>query len=419
MKKLSLLSVLFVFALLLNACSAVFPFTPKPETAGETTAPTEAPSVAVETTEAPVPTEPEPAAETSEAHEPPTEPAAPESAESSAFTARFPGMDETVLGVIYNAPFNDGQPNPTEAWNDEYYDRLAIIPRYPGSKVEAFTLSYGENGYIAEQSKSPAYSTVAEDGCVISAGLTRPDVLPMWLVTITAPDGRSAAMSLDYNGRYGTPIYEFLTEDMSYEAVSQDWELQAHEFGYYAVSAFLRAAERQGLDPQEAAKACNSALTELGDTAAFTRSEGDMDSGIYHLEAARFREDYYEEMSSLAESVHSQYRSYLYSKGPQDILGPGVSTEGVELVFQLTGLTVFNPSMQATRVRVTVNHEVVGEYDLCASDMCTIIPLDLPEVRANAPITVDVEVLETSFGTPDSTILEVTCGVGGNISGAR
>lgn len=409
MKRSALLCMLLVCALLLSACSSLSTpaVTDPAQEPAAVLQPAESAEPSPETTEAPAQTETSPA-ETTRIPE-------PENTESLAFSERFPHMDEAILGVIYNDPFAYGTPDETEVWNYEPYDRVAIIPRYPGSSVEAFRLSYDDNGEKFELSTDSRYTTTAEDGCVILAGLTRPDVMPLWAVSITAPDGRSALMTLAYNGRYGTPSYEFLVDD----AVSRDWELQADEYGAFAVSAFLRAADRQGLDPADAAKACWSALTELGDSAAFTLCEGDMDSGVYHLETARFHENYYEECDTLAESVAAQYSRYASEGNARGILGPDTNSDGVELEFQLTGLTVFNPSMAASKVRICVNGTEAGVFDLCASDLCTLIPLELPSVRADAPITVDVEVLETNYGAPVDAILEVYPGVGGNISGAR
>ena len=118
MKRLSILAGFLAAALLLTACATG-------RTSGD---PAEnLPTEPTETTALPQPTEPAneestvpvtEAPETEAPTEEPTETAAPELTtrepqigdESSAFTGAFPDCDETIYGVIYNAPFTNGDP---------------------------------------------------------------------------------------------------------------------------------------------------------------------------------------------------------------------------------------------------------------------------------------------------------------------
>lgn len=416
MKHFSLISVLLAVGLLLSACaSSVQPADaptvsqpdisePAPENAvpPETAAPSEtaAPAETAASSETEAPSE-------SAAQAP-----ASDAGESSAFTAAFSGLDASIVGVIYNEPFNDGAPRVTAQWNNVPWERLAIVPRYAGTVVSAYGVNLTDAGELAVE-RTPVYSTVAADGCIIGAGLTRPDAMPAWYVEMLLPDGQRAGLMLYYNGRYGTPRYEFLTLPTD----TADYAPQLDAFGEPLTAAYLRAAKRQGLTPADAAKRCFSQWNEFGDGAAFTLSEGEMDGAYYHLDAARFHIAYYQEMASLAASVRAQDQRYQSIGNRDGILGPGRPSSGEALYFQLTGLTVYNPTMLATKVRITVNDRDLGEFDLNPSDACTLLEFADAE-KLNTAVSVDVQVVETRRGTPEEAILEVYPGIASNISGA-
>lgn len=117
-----------------------------------------------------------------------------------------------MLFHLHNKPsYSEGDPIPTVIWNEGEYDKLVIVPRYVGSRVCAYRAWYDDEGYL-NTDETPVYETVAEDGCEIGASLERPEGGAAWYVSIELPNGRSAGMTLHYNGRYGTPLYEFLQE---------------------------------------------------------------------------------------------------------------------------------------------------------------------------------------------------------------
>lgn len=120
--------------------------------------------------------------------------------------------DYKNLAVLINEPFKE-ELTPTVTWNEGEYDRLYIIPRYVGSRVEVYEMLWDEDGnmtYAAE----PTYSTVAEDGCIIYASLLRPEGMPRWYVEIVAPNGRIGGLELTYNGNTGTPAKEYVSFDI-------------------------------------------------------------------------------------------------------------------------------------------------------------------------------------------------------------
>ncbi len=428
MKRLHILAGLLAIAVLFSACMAG-PTTNDPANTTPETAAVPELEIPAETTEAPArqttevpaeataePTEAETAPETT-AHVP------QDGDESSAFSGIFSGCDETIYGVLYNAPFTNGEPAPTEVWNRGEYDQLVLIPRYVGTTVRAYEMELDENWQpVAKQ--APVYTTVSQDGCVIGASLQRPEGAPAWYVEMELPDGRSAGMALSYNGRYGTARYEFLTDPYASSlvqtpSVMDDWAPSIERFGSDVVWAYWRAATRMGLDPWEATSEFFTELTEIGDGAAFTlREDQDMENGVYHFDAARFHTAYYTEKGTLGEAVRAQYNLYSSVGNRFGILGPDDPYRNDPLVYQLKGLTIYNPSLAAATVRIRLDHEDVGTFDLSAGDFCTLIPLDLPEFEASRPVSVDVEVLETYYGTPEEAIIQVWPGIGSNISGA-
>lgn len=429
MKRYAIISLIVVLALLMTACAAakdpaaVTPQTVNPaqtESSKTETEPETAEVTKLETTE--VVTEPE----TAHATEPETNgdtETGTEIKENSAFTRRFSECSETVLGLLYNDPFSEGDPIPTEIWNEGEYDKLVLIPRYVGSIVSAYRVSWDTDGWMTIADE-PSFSSVAVDGTEIGASLERPESMAAWYVSIELPDGTSGGIELNYNGRYGTPLYEFIEDPYLSSLIEvptsmEDWNPQMEMIGHERFWSFWRAAQRSGEDLWEACCRYYTELSEVGDGAAFTRVEGgDMEGDTFSFRAARFHSAYFAEKNSLKEETAYQYQMYESVGNAYGILGPDREDSGEPLVFRLTGLTVFNPSLSAKQIQVTVNGIDAGTYDLSSEDFCTLIPIELPDFSAEQPISVDVKVISTNYGMPESAIIDVYPGVGGNISGA-
>lgn len=358
-----------------------------------------------------------------------TEPAVTEPAaaflENAAFTEiAGPDCDASILAVLYNAPFVDGDPIPTEIWCEGEYDRLVICPRWVGSEITAWQIlrvqdEEGEFEYL----DGPIYSTVCAEGTCIGAALDRPEGGAAWALSVTAPDGASANLELYYNGRYGTFAYEYLTDNsavLSEEELSLEPEI-VHEMerisGEEAFCSLLRAAARTGRDPWAVIERYCSPLDDIGDAAAYTVCQGDMEGDVYRMEAARLHENYDPQDGSIAE--RTAYQAALYAEIGNDmgILGP--EKEGGEtLYFDLNGLTVYNPTLLAQEVTITVNGIEIGTFDLTVGDYVTLLDVCVGEIPAETPIEIALQVTETR-GDPNAAILEVWPGLGGNISGAR
>lgn len=441
MKKTAFLCLLLAFTLLLTACTGNTPAAPSGET--DATQPTlsseegasdasqseqTAESTLSPETEGPVDTPSDPTEPTAATEAPPAESAAPvqprTSGESVAFSGRFSGCDESIFGLLYNDPFPAGDPVPTVTWNEGAYGKLVIVPRYIGSTVRAYAVTMSADGR-PEYAEEPTFCTaLTEDGCEIGASLDRPDVFPAWYVEIELPDGRTAGSMLSFNGRYGTLPYEFITEPYASALVTEpsgmeDWTPQMDQFGYENFWAFWRAAKRAGIDPWQAGKQFFAGMTEFGAGAAFTVTEGDWDGGAYTLETARFHMAYYTADGTLAEQVAAQNALYQQIGNKNGILGYGHADDGEALYYRLTGITVYNPTLCAVQVRVTVNGTDCGVFDLASGDFCTLIPLSLPEYAADRPISVTVQVVSARNIPASSAILEVYAGLESNISNAQ
>lgn len=430
---------LLLLALLLSACAAqgITPYASLPadgsaaaqnpeqatqatgrtsteEAVTETAFPVSSTEAVGSTEPAPVSTEPEPV--------PSTEAPEPGLLENEAFTRRFGECCGVVLAAIYNQPFSDGIAEPNLVWNEGEFDQLVIYPRYVGSTVAACRIVRDGNGAVIEV-EAPAYRCECADGDSIAAALERPEGGACWLVTVRTPNGAEASYELDYNGRYGTLCYEYLTDPTAWEDYDrlpspESLSALSSVLGSQVLEAFLRAAARDGLNPGEAMRCFCSPCRDIGDAAAYTVFYGEMDGDSYFLEASRLHENYDPGEGTLTERTIFQADLYAQIGNELGILGPE-REGGEELYFELKGLTVYNPTLMARRVAIKVNSLDVGSFDLSADDFCTLIPLDLGPLDADLPVSVQVQVLDAGERDPALAILEVWPGLGGNISGAR
>lgn len=168
-------------------------------------------------TTAPIPTETAvPTAETTPSAETtaptPTETAAPSSALTESSAWRDYGSTADALGIIVNEPF-DRELTATDTWLDGEYERAYIIPRYVGSYVNLYPITWDDTTYTELIGDKAVQSTLAADGCIIYSALVRPEGVPQWYVEIQAPDGSVAGLVLSYNGNTGTPAEELLCAD--------------------------------------------------------------------------------------------------------------------------------------------------------------------------------------------------------------
>lgn len=430
-----LLACLLLFVLLLGACSAE-----KPRTSDTEQAPT-APTLSKPTLDSLDDTEEEVRPPVTEAAEPEstevphTEPERwdPDEAEVTAYFEENPAFtaiagqncDPSILAVLYNEPYVDGELKPTAIWNEGEYDRLVIIPRYVGSVVDAWRIEWGVDGEDeAWFLDGPVYSAFCEAGDSYGAALERPDAAPRWALTVTVPEFADGHMELAYNGRYGTPAYEYLMDNSAaINAAAQTMdpmyaELAANYVGEDFFYAFLRAAFRGGKDPWAAIDQYCSPIGDLGDAAAYTKCECEMDGNTCRMDAARLREGYDPGSDcSVADRAEAQAQRYAEIGNRDGILG--IDPELNEaLYFDLKGLTVYNPTLLAQEVSVTVNGEDAGTFPLTEGDFVTLLDISMEQLPADTAVRVEVRVTR-SRGAADAAILELWPGLGGNISGAR
>ena len=425
--RLRILVILLALALLTAGCAAQNnqePSTSAPATGSDVTE--------LQTTELPetsTGTDPAGTAEATVSAEPETEPEPvtateenPGLPENEAFTSLIGSCDSSILGMICNDPFPDGEPAPTVIWNEGEYDRLCVCPRYVGSVVSARRILRDESGGIVGV-EDPAYTTVCENGTVIGAALERPEGGACWVVTVIAPNGAEDGYELEYNGRYGTLRYEFLTDPAASELYDELPQPEAlgdlnDILGADVMQAFLRQAARMELNPWKAMRDYCAPFGDYGDAAAYTVSAGEMEGDTFYLEAVRLREGYDPGNGTPAERAAAQAELYAQIGNERGILGP--DREGGEALYvDLKGITVYNPTLSARKVTVSVNGEVHSAWELEEKDFCTLIPLDVGDLPADVPVTVQIQVVETRGGDPADAILEVWTSLGGNISAAR
>lgn len=413
-----ILSCLLCLCLLVAGCAAQSAATTDPVRSTQRTEP--------EATQAST-GDPASTTETEELTAPTTEPlptqtdagSASDLTENEAFLSVAGPCDNAIVGVLYNAPFVDGEPKPTVVWNEGQYDQLVIYPRYVGSEVSVWSVVWeGED----QRLDGPVYTAVCEQGDCFAAALDRPEGLSAWVVSVKAPSGAEAGLELTYNGRYGTYAYEYLTDDSAselHESLPEQESLYELEtvLGAEELHSFLRAAARQKLDPWAAMQRCCTPLAELGVSAAHTVCEGEMNGNVYTLQTAKLREGYDPGEGSLEERVRGQAERYAELGNADGILGPD-KADAEALYYDLTGLTVYNPTLLAQTVSVTVNGEALGSFRLTEGDFCTLLELNVTSLPADAPIQVELHV-EQSCGADGAAILEAWPGIGGNISGER
>ena len=341
--------------------------------------------------------------------------------ENAAFHKMVGGCDGSLLGAVYNAPFRLGEPAPTVTWNEGEYDRLVIYPRWVGSEVSAWQLSRSQSGELV-CGNSPVFSTICGEGDCIAAALDRPEGDSVWMLQINSPDGSAASLELVYNGRYGTPTMEYLTNpNCSNLNVSlpdiEDLSWLEDILGANPLYSFLRAADRANLEPWQAIYDYCEPLSAWDDSAAYTIYHGDMYEGTYFLELGRLRESYDSNEGTIYDRLTAQYETYQKIGNSMGILPPG-HKDGEALYVDLKGITVYNPTLLVKSVSVTVNGLSMGTYQLTEGDFCTLIELNVTEQNAYQPVLVEVRVEESRCKSSDA-ILEVWGSLGGNISGAR
>ena len=177
--------------------------------------------------------------------------------------------------------------------------------------------------------------------------------------------------------------------------------------------AFEQTVSALGLSFGDAARQYCTVLTEVGDGAGWTSANCvKQEDGSYLMEVARLRSSCYDSgLPTLAAQVASQYEYFLNDKG--DVLGPGrTRADADDLIFQLTGLTVFHPAGSGAKLHVIVNGTDCGDFELSSDSGCTLIPLELPEYVADKPVRVELRLVDA----PESTEIDVYAGLSSNVS---
>lgn len=383
----------------------------------------------------------------------PTE-SAPDASEAP-FSWSACDFDESILAAICNAPFAEDSAAPTVVWNEGTEDLVRIYPRYAGSTVSASRID--PNANIYSPIDPPSYSTVCAAGDCIGAALERPEDRPAWVVTVQAPDGREASWVLQYNSEYGTPHCEFLRwgDDPEYHwdgpratcyfaehilrqiGYCSDFELWDENFDesnplFSLGNALHGSAQRAGEETEDHPEALLH--NDEGDGCAWLSTEGRMEGDSYCLDAAWLSDHYLNEIDRetfvpgvgsprlpLAERVARQAALFAEERyvGFRDGKGDDLlADEGEELHFDLHGVLVYNPTLSAKTVSITVNGQDAGQFALREGDFFTWIPLDYSNQPADKPVRVEARVTETHFGTPEQAILKLWPDLTGNLSRA-
>ena len=372
------------------------------------------------------------------------EPAEPDQeAENTAFLSITGGaeLNDNVLGVICNGSALEGTA-PTVVWNEGEQDPLVICPRYPGSTVEARWFQRFEGTSVDMESVTPRFTVLCRQGDSIGAALERPaEDGSGWLVTVRTPDGQEGGWILTHNSQNGTPAYEYLIGG------SYDWESEedkpseyqhlgdyflnknASDVGYDYQFIFNRSSEmlRSLTRPLGEGLLCSysrilpyhngptCAWNEwIADEGTFwTVSKSQMQGDTCCTEAAVVHEYYMEEIGrdtgiwaprdlSVEETAVRQAELFAERR----LLGyVGVADEDVVLHFDLTSVRVYNPTLNAKTVSITVNGQEAGSFSLTEGDFFTMIPLDYPDLPGDHAVRVEARVTECSFGTPEQAVL--------------
>ena len=135
----------------------------------------------------------------------------PKPEENSAYAPYKSDSNSDSLCVLVNEPFDGTEPTATLTWMTDEYDRAYIVPRYNGSTVELYHVTY--NTVTGEETldSKPTYKLEGtEDGCVIYSSIFRPEGISVWYLSITSPDGQTSGMYVQYNGNTGTPRLEYI-----------------------------------------------------------------------------------------------------------------------------------------------------------------------------------------------------------------
>ena len=369
-------------------------------------------------------------------------------------------FDDSILAVICNEPFSNGSPAPTVVWNEGEQDRLVICPRYPGSTVSANRIVSNSQGEAAVE-ETPVYSTLCGEGDCVGASLERPEECPLWVVTVRTSDGAEGSWILFHNSRYGTLRYEFLTagrlpadmdsefdQTLDYETANllmrdtgydPEYSIKYHnenhpflQLGESLMASILRAfdAHGEGAEPWNWGKAWmwNEWFADEG--AVWTKKNAQMIGDTCSLEAVNVHEYYMNEIFSetfvegqgsreLSIAETASWQAALFDK--ERLLGYAgeMAAEGEKLHFDLNWMMVFNPTLAAKTVSVTVNGQDAGTYALTEGDFFTWIPLDYQNLPGDRPVQVEARVTETRFGAPEEAILDLLPDLSSNLRGGR
>ena len=362
----------------------------------------------------------------------------PQSIASSAFSWSACAFEESVLAVICNEADAEGDFTPTVIWNEGTQDRLLICPRYEGSTVSASRITYSEEtGYALE---APAYSTVCGPDACIGAAFERPEQNPAWLITVSTPDGKEGSWILGRN-EYGTPGWEFVTaENSTYQPTGSIYASERaagataikllKASGYSSVDLIRYYDDGDNIDSllRSVGKSILPSVARVTDhfgpdpfdwlfdeldfspdpdtdEPTWMICEQQLRNGVWALDTARVHAMYLDEAwnKDLAEKVAIQAERFAEKR----MLGYAgqMAETGEDLHFDLHGLLVYNSTLSAKTVSITVNGEDAGEFSLTEGDFFTWIPLEYADLPGDRPVHVELRVVDTYFGTAEQSVL--------------
>ena len=362
----------------------------------------------------------------------------PQSIASSAFSWSACVFEESVLAVICNEADAEGDFTPTVIWNEGTQDRLLICPRYEGSTVSASRITYSEEtGYALE---APAYSTVCGPDACIGAAFERPEQNPAWLITVSTPDGKEGSWILGRN-EYGTPGWEFVTaENSTYQPTGSIYASERaagataikllKASGYSSVDLIRYYDDGDNIDSllRSVGKSILPSVARVTDhfgpdpfdwlfdeldfspdpdtdEPTWMICEQQLRNGVWALDTARVHAMYLDEAwnKDLAEKVAIQAERFAEKR----MLGYAgqMAETGEDLHFDLHGLLVYNSTLSAKTVSITVNGEDAGEFSLTEGDFFTWIPLEYADLPGDRPVHVELRVVDTYFGTAEQSVL--------------